>query len=105
MQGDVDAFFLLRLCQFSITLQQQYSYSYFVKGGCCNTKALQWGNDALSGFTVYGNVEGSVARKFEWGFCMEMIFCAFILLLDVHSVMCLFVSLMQYLDFLIVSPC
>lgn len=30
-----------------------------------NTKALQWGNDALPGFTVYVNVAGRVVRKLQ----------------------------------------
>lgn len=36
-----------------------------MKGGGFNTKALQWGNVALSGFRVYVNVVGRIARKLE----------------------------------------
>lgn len=62
--------FWLRRCQLSIRLKRQYSYSLFVQagregGGDFNTKALQWGNVALSGFRVYVNVVGRIARKLE----------------------------------------
>lgn len=60
--------FWLRRCQLSIRLERQYSYSLFVQaggGGDFNTKALQWGNVALSGFRVYVNVVGRIARKLE----------------------------------------
>lgn len=51
-------------------------------GGDFNTKALQWGNVALSGFRVYVNVVGRIARKLEWGICMNVFyFC-----LNVHCV-------------------
>lgn len=52
------------------------------RGGDFNTKALQWGNVALSGFRVYVNVVGRIARKLEWGFCMNVFyFC-----MNVHCV-------------------
>ena len=61
--------FWLRRCQLSIRLERQYSYSLFLHGGGgggdFNTKALQWGNVALSGFRVYVNVAGRIVRKLE----------------------------------------
>lgn len=84
---ELEMLFWLRRCQLSIRLERQYSYSLFVQagrggGGDFNTKALQWGNVALSGFRVYVNVVGRIARKLEWGICMNVFyFC-----LNVHCV-------------------
>lgn len=70
MQGAGDAFLAetlsaLHQTEAAVQLQSFCTGREGGGGGDFNTKALQWGNVALSGFRVYVNVVGRIARKLE----------------------------------------